>query len=125
MLDHVGIDVRDLERSKAFYERALSPLGIRLLVDLKEYQAAGFGVDRPQFWIGGGTPSNGKDEVHVCFSASSRAEVRAFHEAALKAGGADHGKPGLRPEYHEHYYGAFVLDLDGNNIEACCHRPAE
>ena len=123
MIDHVGIDVRDFETSKAFYIAALKPLGVRLVKDLSQYGAAGFGIDRPKFWIGKGAPSGSADEVHVCFSASSRAEVRAFYEAALAAGGRDHGAPGLRPMYHEHYYGAFSLDLDGYNIAACCHLP--
>jgi catechol 2,3-dioxygenase-like lactoylglutathione lyase family enzyme len=123
MLDHIGFEVRDLQKSKAFYEKALAPLGIRLILDLKEWNAAGFGKDRPQFWIGKGEPKGGEDEVHLCFSAKNRAEVRAFYEAAIQAGAKDNGRPGLRPEYHENYYGAFVLDPDGYNIEACCHLP--
>jgi len=123
MFDHVGVEVRDLKKSRQFYEKALAPLGARLVANLEEYGAMGFGAERPQFWLGAGSPSGGKDEVHICFSAKNRAEVRAFHEAAIAAGGVDNGKPGLRPEYHEHYYGAFVLDPDGNGIEACCHRP--
>lgn len=97
MFDHVGIEVRDLQKSKEFYETVLSTLGIKLLMDLKEWQAAGYGTDRPRFWIGGGKPTNGPDELHICFAAKNRAEVRAFHEAALKAGAKDNGKPGLRP----------------------------
>ncbi len=123
MLDHAGFDVRDLKKSKAFYEKVLAPLGYKLLAELVEWQAAGFGDDRPRFWLGGGKPTNGDDEVHVCFSAKNRAGVRAFYEAALAAGGRDNGPPGLRPQYHENYYGAFVLDPDGNGIEACCHLP--
>lgn len=120
MLDHIGIEVKDLEKSKKFYSTALTPLGIKLIADLVEYKAAGFGVDRPQFWLGQGANST---EIHVCFSAKNRAEVRAFYEAAIKAGATDNGKPGLRPEYHANYYGAFVHDFDGYNIEACCHNP--
>ncbi|MEW6056596.1 MAG: VOC family protein [Bdellovibrionota bacterium] len=123
MFDHVGFEVRDIENSKEFYAIALAPLGIKMLAEMKEWGVAGFGSDRPRFWIAGGKPSNGEDELHVCFSAKNRTEVRAFYEAALKAGGKDNGKPGLRPEYHENYYGAFVLDPDGHNIEACCHQP--
>ncbi len=123
MFDHLGFDVRDLKISKAFYESALAPLGVRLLAYSEDWQAAGFGTDRPRFWIAKGDPTNGDDELHVCFSAKSRAEVRAFYEAALKSGGRDHGQPGLRPQYHENYYGAFILDPDGHNIEACCHLP--
>jgi catechol 2,3-dioxygenase-like lactoylglutathione lyase family enzyme len=127
MFDHIGIDVRDLHRSKQFYQEALAPLGIQLLVYWEEWKAAGFGTDRPRFWLGGGEPGNGprngEDEVHICFSARNRAEVRAFHEAALRAGGRDLGPPGMRPQYHASYYGAFVLDPDGHNVEACCHAP--
>lgn len=123
MFDHVGFEVRDLEKSKKFYENALAPLGVKLIADLKEWGAAGFGTDRPRFWLGSGKPSNGTDELHICFSAKNRAEVHAFYEAAIAAGAKDNGKPGLRTEYHEHYYGAFVLDFDGHNIEACCHHP--
>jgi catechol 2,3-dioxygenase-like lactoylglutathione lyase family enzyme len=123
MFDHIGIEVRDLERSKKFYSQALEPLGSRLVVDLIEWDAAGFGIERPQFWIGKGTPTAGDDEVHICFTAKNRKEVRAFFESAIQAGGRENGKPGLRPQYHPNYYGAFVLDPDGYNIEACCHLP--
>ena len=123
MFDHMGFEVRDYQRSKKFYEKALAPLGIKLMKSWDDYQAAGFGTERPQFWIGGGKPSNGEDQLHVCFAAKDRATVRAFYEAAIAAGARDNGKPGLRPEYHENYYGAFVFDPDGNNIEACCHNP--
>jgi catechol 2,3-dioxygenase-like lactoylglutathione lyase family enzyme len=123
ILDHMGVDVRDLARSKAFYEKALAPLGIKLLMFSEEWGAAGFGIDRPQFWLGRGKPSNGEDEVHFCFAAKNRAQVRAFYEAALAAGGRDNGPPGLRPMYHKDYYGAFVFDPDGHGIEACCHLP--
>ena len=120
MIDHVGYEVRDAKKSLKFFEAALKPLGAKLLVALEEYNAYGFGVDRPVFWFGEGKPGNGDDEVHVCFSAKSRAEVRAFYEAAMAAGGRDNGAPGPRPHYHPDYYGAFVLDPDGNNIEASC-----
>lgn len=129
MFDHMGFSVSDLKKFKQFYEWALAPLGIRLMVDSEEYQAAGFGREgeRPRFWIEGGKSPRtvAEDELHLCFTAKSREEVRAFYTAALEAGARDHGKPGLRPEYHPHYYGAFVLDPDGNNIEACCHQPEE
>ena len=92
-------------------------------MDLEEWAAAGFGIDRPRFWIGGGNPSNGEGEFHVSFSAKNRAQVRAFYEAAIAAGARDNGKPGLRPEYHPDYNGGFVIDPDGNNVEACCHDP--
>lgn len=126
MLDHVGIPVSDFARSRAFYTAAFAPLGYRLLMEVTPEMtgdgssAAGFGRDKPDFWIGtGGTPAR----THVAVAAADRAAVRAFHEAALAAGATDNGAPGLRPQYHEHYYGAFVLDPDGHNIEAVCHRP--
>ncbi len=121
MFDHIGFEVKDFQKSKRFYELALAPLGIKLVSYLEEWRTAGFGTDRPRFWIGAGSPSHSEDEIHICFTAKNRAEVRAFYEAAIKAGGRDNGKPGPRPEYHENYYGAFVFDPDGNNIEACCH----
>jgi catechol 2,3-dioxygenase-like lactoylglutathione lyase family enzyme len=128
MFDHIGFAVSDLEKSKAFYAAALRPLGIGLLMEVTAEQTgagahAGFGVaPRAFFWIGDhGSPCAG---VHVAFTAESRAQVVQFHDAALKAGGRDNGKPGLRPHYHDNYYGAFVLDPDGNNIEAVCHKPA-
>ncbi len=120
MFDHMGVTVANLDTSKAFYVAALAPLGIKLLADLKEWNGAGFGKTRPQFWLGGGTSTEAKPRVHVAF-AGSRAQVEAFHAAAVAAGGKDNGAPGIRAHYHEHYYGAFVLDLDGHNIEVVCH----
>ena len=124
MLDHVSIAVRDLKRSLAFYEAALTPLGIgRLMTYGDEGEGprhVGFGRDRkPFFWLGTGEPVAGY--VHVAFAAADRAAVDAFHRAALAAGGRDNGAPGLRPQYHAGYYGAFVLDPDGCNIEAVHH----
>ena len=117
MIDHIGIPVTDLVRSLAFYERALAPLGYVLV--MKFDQGAGLGVrGKPDFWIGVGAP---KDRIHVAFRTRSRAEVRAFYEAAMAAGGKDNGPPGVRAIYHPDYYGAFVLDPDGHNIEAVCH----
>ena len=127
MLDHVGFPVRDFAASKAFYTAALAPLGYGLVMEVTEAMTgghgahAGFGAGKPDFWIGSGRAPSGS--VHVAFAAGSRAMVRAFHAAALAAGGSDNGAPGLRPEYHPDYYGAFVLDPDGNNIEAVCHAP--
>lgn len=125
MLDHVGIPVSDFSRARAFYLSVLKPLGYDLVLEVSSEETggqshAGFGSKgRPQFWIGTGKPIRGR--VHFAFSAKNRDAVRAFHAAALKAGGRDNGEPGLRPHYHENYYGAFVLDPDGHNIEAVCH----
>ena len=125
MLDHVGIPVSDYERSKAFYSKILKPLGYSLVFEVSSKETggdrhAGFGAgNQPQFWIGSGKPIKGR--VHFAFTAKSRDAVRAFYDAAMKAGGSDNGAPGLRPHYHENYYGAFVLDPDGQNIEAVCH----
>lgn len=127
MLDHVGFAVSDLERSRRFYEAALQPLGVELLYEIPPElteaggTALGFGSNaKPYFWIGDKErPGEG---THVAFTASSRAAVRAFYHAGIAAGGRDHGAPGLRPHYHEHYYGAFLLDPDGFNVEAVCHK---
>ncbi len=119
MLDHVTIGVTDFRRSTAFYDAALAPLGVaRLFGDGTRF--AGYGESsRPYFWIGQ-RPSV-HSGTHVAFTAADRATVEAFHRAALAAGGLDNGMPGLRPHYHAGYYGAFVLDPDGHNIEAVCH----
>ncbi len=120
MIDHIGIAVTDLDKSEAFYTKALAPLGYTMLKKFPG-MAAGFGVaPKPDFWIGQGPEAK---PAHVSFRAGGRAEVRAFYAAAIAAGGTDNGAPGLRPHYHEHYYGAFVKDPDGNNIEAVCHEP--
>jgi catechol 2,3-dioxygenase-like lactoylglutathione lyase family enzyme len=128
MIDHTGVTVGDFAKSRAFYVRALAPLGYVALMDLPAAatghgDVAGFGVPpKPDFWIAGGTPN--VPPVHVAFRAASRAAVDAFYAAALAAGGRDNGPPGLRPHYHPNYYGAFVFDPDGNNVEAVCHDPA-
>jgi catechol 2,3-dioxygenase-like lactoylglutathione lyase family enzyme len=123
MLDHVGFGVTDYARSKAFYEQVLAPLGLTLLLE-PVAQAAGFGRDgKPFFWIETRGPAvNGG--LHVAFAVDSRATVDEWHAAALAAGATDNGAPGVREIYHPNYYGAYVLDPDGNNIEAVCHRPA-
>jgi len=122
MLDHVGLDVEDYDRSKAFYEKALAPLGLRLLMEPVP-GVGGFGDgQKPFFWIG--TRDQPQTGIHVAFAADTRETVDAFHAAALDAGGTDNGKPGVRELYHPHYYGAYVLDPDGNNVEAVCHTPA-
>ena len=128
MLDHIGFSVADFERSKAFYVKALAPIGITLAVELTAAETggashAGFGAaGKAFFWIGTGEKAKGG--LHVAFTANSRLEVDAFFSAACAAGGRDNGAPGLRPHYHANYYGAFVLDPDGNNIETVCHKPA-
>ncbi|MGE0548608.1 MAG: VOC family protein [Kofleriaceae bacterium] len=121
MLDHIGIAASDLKASIAFYTKALAPLGYTLIMSF-EGQAAGFGIaPKPDFWIG--KEDKPATRTHVAFRANGRAEVRAFYEAAIAAGGKDNGPPGVRAEYHPDYYGAFVLDPDGHNIEAVCHEP--
>ena len=124
MLDHVSIAVSDMVRSITFYEQALAPLGIRRLMSYGGTDEAphhvGFGSDqKPYLWLGNGSPTKGY--VHIALGASDRASVDAFHKAALAAGGIDNGAPGLRPHYHARYYGAFVLDPDGCNLEAVHH----
>ena len=126
MFDHIGLPVRDLARSKAFYERALAPLGVGPVMELGpevtgETSFVGFGrAGKPRFWITSGGPLVGV--LHVAFGAETREAVVAFHAAALAAGGIDNGGPGLRPHYHANYFGAFVFDPDGHNVEAVCHR---
>jgi len=116
-----------VERSKTFYVDALKPLGIGMVMEVTAEQTgaeahAGFGKDNKAFfWIGGGGKPKGG--THVAFTAPTRADVDSFYRAALAAGGRDNGPPGLRPHYHPNHYAAFVLDPDGNNVEAVCRRP--
>ena len=126
MLDHIGINVSDFERSKAFYQAALAPLGYQLRKQLGS--AAGFGVAEGHgkspdpagdFWISQGRPQ--EPRFHFAFNAAARADVDAFFARAVAVGGTSNGPPGVRPQYHANYYGAFVLDPDGYNIEAVCH----
>ncbi|WP_136442372.1 VOC family protein [Pacificoceanicola onchidii] len=124
MIDHITIGVTDFARSVAFCDAALAPLGVSRLFTVPEehtggVKVTGYGDTRPWFWIAEEDATRGK--LHVAFSAPDRASVDAFHEAALAAGGIDNGRPGLRPHYHPDYYGAFVLDPDGNNMEAVFH----
>ena len=127
MIDHLGFAVGDIERAKAFYLAALKPLGIEILIEVTPEQSGGdahigFGANqKPFFWIGTGKAVQGP--VHIAFDAPTRAVVDAFYKAALAAGGRDNGPPGIRAHYHPNYYGAFVFDLDGHNIEAVCHLP--
>lgn len=125
MIDHMGLQVSDLNQSKTFYQLALAPLGYTLLMELSKEQTGGFSgagfgqAPKPDFWLGEGSPN--EPRIHVAFTAPDQATVDAFHQAALLAGGRCNGKPGLRPQYHPKYYGAFVLDPDGHNIEAVFH----
>jgi catechol 2,3-dioxygenase-like lactoylglutathione lyase family enzyme len=126
MIDHTGVAATNYGRSKQFYVRALAPLGYQLMMELpKEVTGgrgvAGFGVPpKPDFWLAENATAN-NPPLHIAFRADSRAIVDAFYEAAIAAGGRDNGAPGPRPHYHANYYGAFVLDPDGHNIEAVCH----
>ena len=128
MLDHIGVAISDIRRSEAFYSAALEPLGISKLYEYGPDKtdsggtAIGFGKDMmPFFWIGDNERVG--EGTHIAFNAPNRAAVDAFYEAAIAAGGRDNGPPGLRPKYHPGYYGAFVLDPDGINVEAVTHRP--
>jgi catechol 2,3-dioxygenase-like lactoylglutathione lyase family enzyme len=127
MIDHIGFPVSDYARAKAFYTQALAPLGYGLIMEVAQEDrpgesAAGFGANgKPDFWIGGEGALN--KPVHIAIQAKDRATVDAFYTAALAAGGRDNGAPGIRAHYHPSYYGAFVLDPDGHNIEAVCHAP--
>jgi catechol 2,3-dioxygenase-like lactoylglutathione lyase family enzyme len=127
VLDHIGIAVTDYPRSREFYAKALAALGFVPVMDVTgeqtgSYEGTGFGPPgRPQFWIGNGDTRSGP--MHIAFVAASRAAVDAFHQAAIAAGARDNGAPGVRAHYHPNYYGAFVFDPDGHNIEAVCHSP--
>jgi catechol 2,3-dioxygenase-like lactoylglutathione lyase family enzyme len=128
VIDHIGLSVSDYERALSFYEQALKPLGIATVMKVPAehaggHEAAGLGRNgKPEFWISG--EGRTTPHTHIAFIADNRAAVDAFHKAALAAGGKDNGAPGVRAYYHPNYYGAFVLDPDGHNIEAVCHQPA-
>ena len=122
MIDHIGIEVSDYKTALSFYKKALAPLGYQLVMEVEGF--AGFGPTKNEgpianFWIHQGNQPTHK--THIAFSAPDRKTVDAFYKAAITAGGKDNGKPGVREIYHPHYYGAFVLDPDGHNIEAVCH----
>ena len=127
MLDHIGLTVSDFAKARRFFDAALQPLGIGIVMEVSAELTGGdpyvgYGSDgRPYFWIGTGGPPTGR--LHVALSAHDRAGVDAFYAAAMAAGGRDNGPPGIRAHYHPNYYGAFVLDPDGHNIEAVCHAP--
>ena len=119
MLDHVTIGVQDVELSKIFYDAILRPLGIQRLYAEGE-TFAGYGIgSKAFFWIG--QRAAPQTSAHIAFTAENREMVDRFHRAALVAGSVDNGAPGLRRHYHSNYYGAFILDPDGHNIEAVCH----
>ncbi len=125
MLDHVSIGVRDVARSRRFYDAALAPLGYTCLFGAED--SLGYGGEAPEFWVSASdspVPADPRSGLHICFAAPSRASVDAFHAAALAAAGRDNGRPGLRPDYGPHYYAAFVIDPDGYRIEAHCGEPA-
>jgi catechol 2,3-dioxygenase-like lactoylglutathione lyase family enzyme len=128
MIDHTGLQMSKPAVSREFYTRALAPLGYTLLMEIpKEHTGGsvvlGFGVaPKPDFWLAEGAPN--QPRIHIAFRADNRKQVDEFYRAAIAAGGKDNGAPGPRPHYHENYYGAFVLDPDGHNIEAVCHTPA-
>jgi catechol 2,3-dioxygenase-like lactoylglutathione lyase family enzyme len=125
MIDHIGIGATDFAASRRFYDASLATLGLAALVEVTPeqsggYHGIGYGRDgKPCFWLSADGPRGAG--IHVAFTASDRAAVDAFHEAALNGGGRDNGRPGLRPYYHPSYYAAFVLDPDGVNVEAVCH----
>ncbi|QEE35012.1 VOC family protein [Octadecabacter sp. SW4] len=127
MLDHIGISVSDFTAAKAFYDAALAPIGASLMVMIPAeftdgVKVGGYGQGRPVFWLSEGPAQS--PSIHIAFAAPDRDTVDAFYQAALAAGGTDNGAPGVRPQYHAAYYGAFVRDPDGNNIEMVCHAPA-
>jgi catechol 2,3-dioxygenase-like lactoylglutathione lyase family enzyme len=121
MLDHIGYNVADFAKSKDFYVAALAPLGFAIVGEGEGWAMVGRD-GHPALWFGAFGPA--ASPIHLAFTARSRAEVDAFYAAAIKAGGRDNGKPGIRAQYHPNYYGAFVFDPDGHNIEAVCHAPA-
>ncbi len=124
MIDHVSVHVTDVVRARDFYLAALAPTGYELLKQYPDADnpfAVGLGVaGKPDLWLVKGTPTGSQ---HVAIRSATRSVVAAFHAAALAAGGTDHGAPGVRAHYHPAYYGAFVLDPDGHNLELVCHEP--
>lgn len=120
MIDHIGFGVSDYARSKDFFLKALAPLGFGVVMEVEGGVGIGPKGD-PLLWLAPDAPAPGP--LHLAFTAETRADVDAFHAAAIAAGGKDNGKPGLRPHYHANYYGAFVIGPDGHNVEAVCHKP--
>ena len=128
MLDHIGLRVTDIARAKTFYDKALAPIGVSMVMEVRVEHTGNFPIygygegTKPYFWVAQDTIAT--ERLHVAFATDSRAKVDAFYKAAMAAGGKDNGPPGVRAHYHPNYYGAFVLDHDGHNIEAVCHAPA-
>jgi catechol 2,3-dioxygenase-like lactoylglutathione lyase family enzyme len=120
IIDHIGLAVSDYDKSKTFFTRALAPLGITLVMEVEGWAGLGKG-GKAELWFG--THTQTQQPLHIAFVAENRAQVRAFYEAAIAAGGKDNGPPGVRDIYHPNYYGAFVIGPDGHNIEAVCHAP--
>ncbi|MBX3529906.1 MAG: VOC family protein [Rhizobiaceae bacterium] len=126
MIDHCGVFATDFAKSKSFYDAAFAPLGAKVLMTVPTEHTGGkgyigYGQNKPDFWVVEAAEAG--PGRHYAFKAKTRAEVDAFYKAAMAAGGRDNGAPGLRPHYHATYYGAFVFDPDGNNVEAVCHAP--
>jgi catechol 2,3-dioxygenase-like lactoylglutathione lyase family enzyme len=120
VFDHIGIGASNLEASKTFFVKALAPLGVTVVMEVPD--GVGLGRDhKPSFWLSASTVKCGP--LHLAFTAETRSQVDDFYRRAMAAGGRDNGPPGLRPQYHPHYYGAFVIGPDGHNVEAVCHRP--
>ncbi|MGN2243573.1 VOC family protein [Frateuria sp. GZRR33] len=126
MFDHLGLPVTDLEHARRFYEQALQPLGIEVVKSFPDAVGLAAGRGRKgeqELWLT--RADHAPSPMHIAFAAATRAQVDAFHRAALAAGARDNGAPGLRPQYHDGYYGAFVTGPDGHNLEAVCHLPPE
>jgi len=128
MIDHIGIGAADFGAARRFYDAALAPLGMEMVMEVTaeetggDYHGVGYGkADNPCFWVGSDGPRG--SGIHIAFTAETRAQVDAFYAAAMGAGGRDNGPPGIRAHYHPDYYGAFVFDPDGINVEAVCHKP--
>jgi len=127
MLDHISITVADVEKAKAFYEAALKPLGVGVVMSVSAEETGTTGYyglgegQKPYLWIAEGPTHSGP--MHIALAADARAKVDAFYKAAMAAGAKDNGPPGIRAQYHPTYYGAFVIDPDGHNLEAVCHLP--
>ena len=121
IIDHIGLTVKDFSNSLTFYTNALAPLGIEKIMEYEGW--AGFGRDgKPEFWFG--SHNEAQSPMHIAFLAENRTQVDDFYNAAITAGATDNGKPGIREEYHSNYYGAFVIDINGHNLEAVCHHRA-